>query len=259
MGSCRKLSLWQWAGGATFRKPRDSPHPLLACAQQAAPCWKMHNACSPRMCQVAGCTCRSTTVFSPQAVSPHEGGGGSSGGGGGGTLYVYDASTGMSAPFSTDKQVQRHVTPLSLLSPCVYYKQEVNTSCLRDQSRTRREKTGILLIVWNKRRALLERAHGAPTTRERGCTQKARVLWKRAALTGLGVSARCATSPANSYSPHGSVSAGADGRQVLVALRDFPHGFVELLSIESGSLLLRHSCGFSSSSQRKLLPSPPGG
>lgn len=33
---------------------------------------------------------------------------------------------------------------------------------------------------------------------------------------------------------------------MLVPLRDLPHGFVELLSVESGSLLLRHSCGFTS-------------
>lgn len=33
---------------------------------------------------------------------------------------------------------------------------------------------------------------------------------------------------------------------MLVPLRNLPHGFVELLSIKSGSLLLRHSCGFSS-------------
>lgn len=29
---------------------------------------------------------------------------------------------------------------------------------------------------------------------------------------------------------------------MLVPLRDLPHGFVELLSIERGSLLLRHPC-----------------
>lgn len=42
--------------------------------------------------------------------------------------------------------------------------------------------------------------------------------------------------------PYGSVRSGADGAQVLVPLRDLPHGFVELLPIERGSLLLRHPC-----------------
>lgn len=52
----------------------------------------------------------------------------------------------------------------------------------------------------------------------------------------------------SNYSPHGSVSTGADRRQVLIALRDFPHGFVELLSVKNGSFLVRHSCGLTTSS-----------
>lgn len=52
----------------------------------------------------------------------------------------------------------------------------------------------------------------------------------------------------NNCLPHGSVRAGANWRKVLVALRDFPHGFINLLSVESGSLFLRHSCGFTGSS-----------
>lgn len=45
-----------------------------------------------------------------------------------------------------------------------------------------------------------------------------------------------------SYLPHRSVSARTDRSEVLVPLRYLPYGFVKLLSVESGSLLLGHSC-----------------
>lgn len=45
-----------------------------------------------------------------------------------------------------------------------------------------------------------------------------------------------------SDSPHGSVSAGADRRQVLVPLRDFPYRLIDVLSVKRGSLFMRHSC-----------------
>lgn len=44
------------------------------------------------------------------------------------------------------------------------------------------------------------------------------------------------------YLPYGSVRSRTHGRQTLVALRHLPYGLVELLSIESRSLLLGHSC-----------------
>lgn len=46
---------------------------------------------------------------------------------------------------------------------------------------------------------------------------------------------RPACAGARKHSPHRAVGAGAHRRQVLVPLRNLPHGLVQLLPIESGS------------------------
>lgn len=143
-------------------------------------------------------------------------------------------------------------------SLCVYYKQQVNTSVYRRGAKQDKKRE-----IRNNPDPLKQKASSSGKCTRCCNNPRTRMYTKgtdpftTSGSLGLGVSARCAISSANGYSPHRAVSAGAHGRQVLVALRDLPHGFVELLSIESGSLLLRHSCGFTSSSQRKLLPSPP--
>lgn len=44
------------------------------------------------------------------------------------------------------------------------------------------------------------------------------------------------------YLPDWSIGSRADRGQGLIPLRDLPYRFVQLLSVESGSLLVRHSC-----------------
>lgn len=71
-----------------------------------------------------------------------------------------------------------------------------------------------------------------------------RPLWPAKAVRSLcNALQKCS---AKRHIPNWSVGTGADGRQVHIALWDLPHGFVELLSVKSGSLFLRHSCRFTS-------------